>query len=188
MLHLQVHSNCSVQEFHPEKIRKEHIEITMAPGDHMVQEKKGEGEGKWLTRSSTSENSGVLRVLSGSAGLRMRISSVRGGRCLMKKYLHEEEDSETFSRRVRGSGVHHSRVKDLLLEILWLFICRRGHVFIVHVAASDGAIIVRGPCSHDRHLWGAVRHADRCRAHRLLWRLLIVARGQVLGCALRGDG
>ena len=37
-----------------------------------------------LTRSRTSENSGALRVLSGSAGEREIISSVSGGRCLMK--------------------------------------------------------------------------------------------------------
>lgn len=40
-----------------------------------------------LTRSSTRENSGVLRVFRGSAGLRVSCSSVSGGTCLMKKYL-----------------------------------------------------------------------------------------------------
>ncbi len=37
-----------------------------------------------LTRSSTSENSGELLVLRGRAGSLALISSVNGGRCLMK--------------------------------------------------------------------------------------------------------
>lgn len=40
-----------------------------------------------LTRSRTRENSGVLRVFSGSAGFLVSCSSVSGGTCLMKKYL-----------------------------------------------------------------------------------------------------
>lgn len=44
-----------------------------------------------LTRSKTRENSGVLRVFKGSAGLRVNCSSVRGGTCLMKKYLKTEK-------------------------------------------------------------------------------------------------
>lgn len=39
-----------------------------------------------LTRSRTSENSGLLRVLRGRAGQRARISVVRGGKCLIKRY------------------------------------------------------------------------------------------------------
>jgi len=41
-----------------------------------------------LTKSSTRQNSGVLRVLSGSAGAFTRISSVSGGKFLMKQYLY----------------------------------------------------------------------------------------------------
>ena len=43
------------------------------------------------TRSRTRENSGVLRVFSGRAGLRVSCSSVSGGTCLMKKYLDTED-------------------------------------------------------------------------------------------------
>ncbi len=45
---------------------------------------------RWqLTRSRTRENSGVLLVFRGSAGLRVSCSSVKGGTCLMKKYLED---------------------------------------------------------------------------------------------------
>lgn len=44
-----------------------------------------------LTRSKTRENSGVLRVFKGNAGLRVNCSSVSGGTCLMKKYLKAEK-------------------------------------------------------------------------------------------------
>lgn len=44
-----------------------------------------------LTRSRTRENSGVLRVFKGNAGLRVNCSSVSGGTCLMKKYLEAEK-------------------------------------------------------------------------------------------------
>lgn len=37
-----------------------------------------------LTRSKTSENSGVLLVFNGRAGFLFSCSSVRGGTCLMK--------------------------------------------------------------------------------------------------------
>ena len=37
-----------------------------------------------LTRSRTSERSWDLRVFSGREGMRARMSSVSGGRCLMK--------------------------------------------------------------------------------------------------------
>jgi len=40
------------------------------------------------TKSSTRQNSGVLRVFSGKAGAFRRISSVSGGKFLMKQYLH----------------------------------------------------------------------------------------------------
>ena len=43
---------------------------------------------KCHTKSSTRQNSGVLRVFSGNAGAFTRISSVSGGKFLMKKYLH----------------------------------------------------------------------------------------------------
>lgn len=51
-----------------------------------------------LTRSRTRENSGVLRVFKGSAGLRVNCSSVRGGTCLMKKYLSGEETNRLSGR------------------------------------------------------------------------------------------
>ena len=40
------------------------------------------------TKSSTRQNSGVLRVFNGNAGAFTRISSVNGGKFLMKQYLH----------------------------------------------------------------------------------------------------
>lgn len=50
--------------------------------------------GLLLTRSKTRENSGVLRVFKGNAGLRVNCSSVSGGTCLMKKYLKAEEQKQ----------------------------------------------------------------------------------------------
>lgn len=49
-----------------------------------------------LTRSRTRENSGVLRVFKGSAGLRVNCSSVSGGTCLMKKYLEFKETKRKY--------------------------------------------------------------------------------------------
>lgn len=83
MLHHPAHLSYNGQEFHPvnEKKKKcsEHLSFS-----------KIRVSMQWilrLTRSRTRENSGVLRVLRGSAGLRVNCSSVSGGTCLMKKYL-----------------------------------------------------------------------------------------------------
>ncbi len=52
----------------------------------------------WLTRSKTRENSGVLRVFKGNAGLRVNCSSVSGGTCLIKKYLKAETTKDTLQK------------------------------------------------------------------------------------------
>lgn len=48
--------------------------------------KENQEKGSIQTRSKTRVNSGELRVFRGNAGFLARISGVRGGRCLMKKY------------------------------------------------------------------------------------------------------
>lgn len=56
------------------------------------------------TRSKTRENSGVLRVFNGKAGLRVKCSSVSGGTCLMKKYL--QEDRQKGGKNCVSRGIH----------------------------------------------------------------------------------
>jgi len=65
-----------------------------------------------LTRSSTRENSGVLRVFRGKAGLRVICSSVRGGTCLMKKYLDRQRGGGGVTEPIRTSllGIHKKKL------------------------------------------------------------------------------
>lgn len=69
-----------------------------------------------LTRSRTRENSGVLRVFRGRAGLRVSCSSVSGGTCLMKKYLHTKTDSSVNATTFTVSWKPLKEVFNLKLE------------------------------------------------------------------------
>jgi len=65
------------------------------------------------TRSNTRQNSGVLRVFSGNAGALTRISSVNGGKFLMKQYLQtihtHAHTRQTVSARCQ---IYHQRQQD----------------------------------------------------------------------------
>lgn len=58
--------------------------------------------GPELTKSRTRENSGVLRVFSGSAGFLVSCSSVSGGTCLMKKYLQNRRVGKGWNQSQSG--------------------------------------------------------------------------------------
>lgn len=88
-LHLLVHLNYSGPEFHPDNRKKTIIKREGLFTVYTI------NSSTVLTRSKTRENSGVLRVFSGSAGLRVNCSSVSGGTCLMKKYLKAEKAEKT---------------------------------------------------------------------------------------------
>lgn len=89
-LHLLAHLNYSGPEFHPDN-RKKNISRTNQLKFVTFKMRYSTRTFSLLTRSKTRENSGVLRVFKGSAGLRVNCSSVRGGTCLMKKYLKAEK-------------------------------------------------------------------------------------------------
>jgi len=59
-----------------------------------------------LTKSSTRQKSGVLRVLSGSAGAFTRISSVSGGKFLMKQYLQSGQNTLNINTTLSSEKTH----------------------------------------------------------------------------------
>ncbi len=97
VLHHPAHSSYNGQGFHPvegEKNKNLCQNETLVVGVSL----------QWclrLTRSSTRENSGVLRVFRGSAGLRVSCSSVSGGTCLMKKYLQKNMYKNAQTNKIK---------------------------------------------------------------------------------------
>lgn len=93
-LRLLARSDCSGLKFHPgdETIKNKPNEVSSLFFPLFIKNIRHLSQ---LTRSKTRENSGVLRVFKGSAGLRVNCSSVRGGTCLMKKYLQTEKQKKT---------------------------------------------------------------------------------------------
>lgn len=91
-LHLLAHLNYSGPAFHPgNRKKKKNISRNNTFRFDSFNMRHSTRTFSLLTRSKTRENSGVLRVFKGSAGLRVNCSSVRGGTCLMKKYLKTEK-------------------------------------------------------------------------------------------------
>lgn len=83
-LRLLAHSNYSGPEFRPEREKQRK---SVSSSQFYFNMRCSTGKRSLFTRSKTRENSGVLRVFKGNAGLRVNCSSVSGGTCLMKKYL-----------------------------------------------------------------------------------------------------
>lgn len=92
MLHLLAHSNYSELEFHPRETEKLLAKSQVNSRCHCLNSTTEN-----LTRSKTRENSGVLRVFRGSAGLRVNCSSFSGGTCLIKKYLGKKKKTLCMS-------------------------------------------------------------------------------------------
>lgn len=101
-LHLRAHSNYNEPEFHPGSKRRKKtnyfyfIVVFNLSLFFILFWDESIRDILLLTRSRTRENSGVLRVFKGSAGLRVNCSSVSGGTCLMKKYLEFKETKRKY--------------------------------------------------------------------------------------------